>query len=240
MAFAAPWKSNDRIGSAIGVTALHALIGYAFITGTGFEVVQAAGDRLRVFDVAAPPPPPPIVEKPADSAAEGEAAPPNLKADPAPVVAPKPKIRIETPPPVVAAPIARTGPDASAGASDLAGPGTGAGGIGNGTGSGGSGDGTGAGGGKAQWKSGRITPRDYPRSASRERVGGSVVARLTVEATGRVSDCAVVQSSGHPDLDATTCRLIEKRFRYRPATNARGEPVRSVAGWRQDWWLERG
>ena len=46
---------------------------------------------------------------------EGAAASPNLKADPAPIVAPKPEIVIPVPPPVVAAPVAGTGPAPSAG-----------------------------------------------------------------------------------------------------------------------------
>ncbi len=62
--------------------------------------------------------------------------------------------------------------------------------------------------------------------------------RFTIEASGRVSGCRISRSSGDAALDSTTCRLIEARFRFRPATNARGEPVASPYGWRQSWWLE--
>jgi periplasmic protein TonB len=49
--------------------------------------------------------------------------------------------------------------------------------------------------------------------------------RCTVAITGRVVRCIVVRSSGVPELDAITPRLIEQRFVYRPATDRSGKPV---------------
>ena len=66
-----------------------------------------------------------------------------------------------------------------------------------------------------------------------------MTTRFTVGVDGRARDCAVTGSSGDAALDATTCQLIETRFRYRPARGADGQPVAEVRGWRQDWWLER-
>ena len=73
-------------------------------------------------------------------------------------------------------------------------------------------------------------------------LGGLAVGGLLgfeIGADGRVKQCTVIQSSGHADLDATTCRLIKQRFRYRPARDARGNAVPDVKGWKQTWWLER-
>ncbi|WP_242446030.1 energy transducer TonB [Sphingopyxis lindanitolerans] len=112
------------------------------------------------------------------------------------------------------------------------------GGGGNGTGAGGSGTGTG-GGSKAAWRSGTINDRDYPRDAARAKIGGEVEVRFTIQPTGRVTGCRVARSSGDASLDATTCRLIEDRFRFRPATNGAGDPITSAYGWRQSWWLEK-
>lgn len=56
---------------------------------------------------------------------------------------------------------------------------------------------------------------------------------------GRVTRCAVTSSSGSPELDAATCRLIEERFRYNPARTVDGDPVADVAGRTQRWWLGR-
>src|SRR3546814_5705674 len=122
--------------SALIAAALHALIGYAFLPGLAFECTRSSSDRLKLFDVAAPPPAledaQPAAARTADP--EGAAARPNLKADPTPIVAPKPEIVLSVRPPIVAAPVAGLGNAASAGASDRPGPGTGAGGEGAGTG----------------------------------------------------------------------------------------------------------
>ncbi|WP_260583078.1 energy transducer TonB [Sphingopyxis sp. PET50] len=63
--------------------------------------------------------------------------------------------------------------------------------------------------------------------------------RFTVETSGRATRCRVSRSSGDASLDATTCRLIEERFRFRPATDPAGRAIASDYGWRQTWWLER-
>ena len=47
----------------------------------------------------------------------------------------------------------------------------------------------------------------------------------TVQTNGRVTNCRVTRSSGVPELDGLTCRLIEQRFVYRPATDRTGRPV---------------
>lgn len=240
------WNS-DRVKSAVGVAAFHALLGYALVTGLGIDVHSAVTDRLKVFDVAPEPPPPPLQEVvasvPKTKAPEGAASPPNLKAQPSPVVAPPPEIRLEVPPPIIAAPKAGLGNDNNAGASTVIVPGTGAGGIGDGTGSGGQGSGTGGGGGvaaRARLLRGGFSDRDYPRGARRARAQGTVIVRFNVGADGRVSGCAITRSSGNADLDSTTCNLIERRYRYAPARDSQGRPVPDLMGWKQVWWIERG
>lgn len=235
---------RDRLTSVAGVAAVHAAIGYALIVGLGFEVMRAPAETLKLFDIAPEPPPPPPVEeiippKARTEASEGAAAPPGLKARPTPVVAPPPKVRLPVPSPVIVAPVAGPGIAPSAGASDIAGPGTGAGGEGEGTGSGGAGSGAGGGGPvtRPRYVSGRLVNSDYPRGA--RDAEGSVTVEFTVETDGRVSECQVTESSGNADLDTTTCRLIERRFRYDPARDAEGRAVADVTGWRQDWWIGR-
>jgi periplasmic protein TonB len=229
--------SRERVLSAAAVVLLHLLIGYAFVTGLAQRVAVRVGEELRVFDVAVPPPPPPAVEEAPEP--EGAAAPPAERADPEPVVAPKPIVPLPVPPPVTAAPVAREGAAPSAGAADTPGPGTGAGGTGTGTGAGGSG--TGAGGAaRAQRVSGRLEDRDYPRAALRARAEGSVSVRYVVGVDGRARDCAVTRSSGNTDLDSTTCRLIERRFRYRPATGADGRPAAETVTRTFDWSIPAG
>jgi protein TonB len=237
-------KNRDRLKAAVGVGAFHALLGYALITGLGYEVATKISDNLRVFDIPEPVPPP--VEEPPPpqrkaEKAEGEASPPNIVSKASPVVAPQPKIRLEVPPPVIAAPVPNEGSDRSQGVAEVPGPGTGSGGIGNGTGSGGQGTGTGGGmASSAQRESGQLSgERDYPRAARAAGVEGSVAVRFTVEPSGRVSGCQVIRSTANAELDATTCRLIEQRFRYRPALDAAGNPVPEVISRTFDWMLPR-
>jgi protein TonB len=216
----------DRVKSALGVAVCHALLGYALVTGLGFEVlIEDPRAELKLFDVPNPPPPPPVPERAPSKAEEGAAAPPNLKARPVPVVAPPPEVRLEVPPPIVAAPAAAEGNLPRSGATDRIGPGTGAGGYGNGTGSGGSGTGWGSGlATRARLIRGRLRDSDYPRSA-RRGAWESISVRFTVAPNGRVAGCTVTKSSGNVAVDTAACRLIERRFRYAPARDFRGRPV---------------
>ena len=81
---------------------------------------------------------------------------------------------------------------------------------------------------------GRYSP-DYPRELGREGIGGRVSVTFTVEANGRVTGCHVTRSSGVPELDALTCRLIEQRFRFRPSTDRYGRPIRDEVDCDHDW-----
>ena len=239
------WRiDRDRVKAAAGMVLFHLLLGYALLTGLASSITRTFSDELKVFDVPGPVPPPPQPEpepaqkKPPEK--EGEAAPPNLRSRPSPVIAPPPKVRLERPSPVVAAPLPSpvTGNDNSAGAAEVPGPGTGSGGIGTGTGSGGQGTGGGGGGGgsRAERERGAFTSRDYTRIAGRSQLRGTVYVRYTVQPTGRVSGCTVTRSSGHPELDEATCEIIEDRFRYRPARDPEGKPVAETRSSNFSWY----
>lgn len=220
-----------RAGLLVAVALAHAGL-LALLMRSGVVPAPPAAERLILFEVLAPPPtdpPPPPPPEPPPPAPAARAAPP------AKLARPKPPPPEATPRPAPVPPEAPAGPDPAAGAASQ-GAGTGLAGAGEGAGAGSSG--TGSGGGRARWQSGSITPRDYPRGLSRAGLGGSVTVALEIGADGRVTDCAVTGSSGLAELDATTCRLIRARFRYRPATDAAGNPVPGRAAWRQDWWLE--
>ncbi len=79
---------------------------------------------------------------------------------------------------------------------------------------------------------------DYPRKALKRREEGTVVFRIEVSATGRVSRCSVTRSSGSSALDETTCRLAAERLRFRPATDAAGRSrTDSIEGLKLTWRL---
>ncbi len=234
----------SRYGAAALVALIHALLLLVLVVGLSPAVRQEIGETLQVFDVTPAPQPPTPEPRPALQTAprkEGAASTANVQAVATPVVAPPPEV-----PPPVRSPIDAAdrsspleGHEPTAGNTELAGPGTGSGGSGQGTGSGSGGLGGGGGGAasRAQRESGRISDADYPRAALQAGREGTTVVRFTVGTDGRVRNCRVTRSSGHSDLDATTCRLIEQRFRYRPARNAAGEPVEEEVSRTFDWLL---
>jgi len=228
---------TDRGKAATAVALVHLALGWAIIAGLGVDFRRAIEEPLRIISISVPPAPPPVESVPAPVRRpdpEGAAAPPSLMARPTPIVAPRRERRS----PVRAAPEPQPAPTGSApraGASSVPGSGTGAGGEGSGAGSGRGGGGTGGGSARrAERISGAFDYSDHPdrgRSAGVETVG----VRFLVAPDGRVRDCAVTRSSGNPRVDSTTCRLIEQRFRYRPAADARGNAVASVVSTVFSW-----
>jgi protein TonB len=250
-------RNQDRIKSAVAVAAFHAMLGYVFVTSLGIDLGAAVDDRLKVFDVPDMPVPPPIQEatppkektkekaprlKPAPKDPEGAAAPPNIKSRPTEIVAPEPEIRLPVPPPVVAAPIAGPGAAATSGNAPFIGPGTGAGGVGTGTGSGryGAGGGRGGGAGLArgpQLIGGDVTDADYPRSALNRE--GTVYMRFLITPQGRIGRCEIARSSGHAGMDRDTCRVMQRRLRYRPARDSYGRAVSAWTEGEQEWFIRQ-
>jgi protein TonB len=47
----------------------------------------------------------------------------------------------------------------------------------------------------------------------------------------------VTRSSGSRALDSTTCRLIQSRFRYRPARDGAGKPIAETIRGEHSWEL---
>ena len=153
------------------------------------------------------------------------------------MVAPVPVIVVPVPPVMLTAPLAGSGAAPSAGAAPIPGPGNGSGGVGDGRGGGGEGDGDG--GTPLRLMSGGLDDDDYPRAALAAGIGGTVGLRFVVGIKGRVTDCMVTRSSGNADLDATTCRLIKQRLRYRPTLDAQGRPVPDVVTGEHRWTIHR-
>ncbi len=66
---------------------------------------------------------------------------------------------------------------------------------------------------------------EYPAVAVDRKKWGQVVARLQVDATGKVSDCAVVVTSGSQALDQVTCKAALANGQFEPALGPDGRPV---------------
>lgn len=241
MAYQNSVTRRQRFAAITAAFLLVALVGWAISEGMNVQIVRKWSQAMTAIQLPLPvlPPSPSVATATKDQAASGKAAPPNIKAEATAIEAPKPIIPPPQPIIVAAAPKAGDGQQSQAGTASTPGPGTGVGGAGDGLGSGGHGTGRGGGGSRPVWQSGTISDRDYPRSASSARRGGDVEVRFTIQPSGRVSGCRIHRSSGDAALDATTCRLIEQRFRFRPATNDAGVAISSSYGWRQSWWLEK-
>lgn len=251
MAFGLREQDGSRGGAVLAVLGVHALLGAGLIWGLGAPLARVTEQSLKLFQVIEPPPPPPppvvpVRHAPSETEArrfapanEGAASPANLRGRASPIVAPPPIVPIFIPPPVIAAPLPDLGTARSTGAAQEPGPGTGAGGIGQGRGSGAGGGGDGGGGYGADTPPrllrGRLRDSDYPRAAGEEGAGGIVSVRFTIALDGRAVNCRVTRSSGNGELDATTCRLIEQRYRFRPALDEAGEPVVSDMVENHEW-----
>lgn len=79
---------------------------------------------------------------------------------------------------------------------------------------------------------------DYPSRAKNRGEEGTVRVSYTITAEGRVTGCTVTASSGSPSLDSTTCRILERRFRYTPARDSAGNPVPQVKTQSVTWDLQ--
>ena len=231
-----------RVGVFVLVALLHLLAVLALIRAFAPDFAWRAIDTVvSTFAVEAPhpvPSPSPSPAAPPSAAAArpaGDAGAAGRRAVPRAVSAPRPRIAV--PREQVAPLVAGAGSADTAGARDT-GAGTGGGPAGSGSGSGGSGSGQGGGGGSPPVKiAGDInSARDYPAATRDLRIGGQVVIALTVGPDGRPGACRVVRPSRDAEADAITCRLAQARFRFRPATDAGGQPVSATYGWQQRWF----
>jgi TonB family protein len=77
--------------------------------------------------------------------------------------------------------------------------------------------------------------RDYPMKAFEKNEEGVSRFELMISPDGSIASCKILSSSGHDELDKTTCYLAQKRVKFSPARNADGTPVwgiyRSQAIW---------
>ncbi|ARS29558.1 energy transducer TonB [Sphingomonas sp. KC8] len=217
MAYADQSMSSRRV-VAIGIVALlHAVIGYAFVTGLAYNVVKKVAQDLKTFDVEEEPPPPEELPPP---------PPPEQKVEPPPVLAPPPIVSVPnpTPPPVAtvreapppiftpAAPTAPPPPPKPSVASAAKPRGN-----------------------PMTW----VTTEDYPSRALREEREGVTAVAFEITTDGRIENCRVTSSSGSPDLDDATCRNLTRRGRYTPAKDDAGNPLQSSDTRRVRWQMPK-
>jgi protein TonB len=212
-------KRGPSAASMAAVIAVHGAIGAALVLGlTVSGVIAPEPDRLILLpDRKVPPPPPPEPQPTEPSAAQPKL---HVPVPPIPIPVPRPPVdgTERVVPPV---------PTPQPGAGDTIGPVT-----------------------PIPTPSftpkaatprtnpaGWVTTDDYRSNWIRQEMTGKARFRLDVAADGRVTNCAITGSSGHPQLDAATCALVSKRAKFQPARGSEGEPVAGSYSNAIDWQL---
>jgi protein TonB len=205
-----PQASNRRLIALALAALVHLLLGYAFITGLATKVFKKIVDPIEAVPIEEelpeePPPPPPeqLEEIPVVT------PPPIVSIDrpppPTTITTESTIVRPTAPPPVMAPPAPVEAPPPPPPPAPKAEPT------------------------KAKLRGNRlklITNDDYPEASIRAEEEGRTFVRYDISAEGRVENCTVTQSSGSRRLDEATCTLITRRFRFEPARNPDGQPVR--------------
>jgi len=203
MAYADQSVSSRKIGGIVFVALLHAVIGYAFITGLAYNVVKKVATDLSVFDVQDEPPPPEELPPP---------PPPEQKIEPPPMVTPPPIVSVPNPAPPVVMAQAPVAPPVIHEMAPVAPPPPPKPSIAKAA--------------KARGNIGTwVTPEDYPSRALREEKEGVTTINFDISADGRVENCRVAASSGTAELDEAACRNFTRRGRYTPAQDAAGNKI---------------
>ena len=210
-------RRNRLLGIA-GTVAVHvAIVAVLLLFTPRFSPLPTESEPDFVaVDLNDPSPPPDDVE-------EGAAAPPSRGRTEVPSPPPPPA---PLAPPTPAEVAVDPGSGQASGLGVAAGAGAGLGGEGSGSGAGSGGSGRGAGVVTPPVRiEGGLTNADYRRARPPEGAAGTVRVSFRVRTDGRVDRCEVIGSSGYAAFDEATCRLIEQRFRFRPARDESGRAV---------------
>ncbi len=211
--------STSKIVSIGVVALLHVGLGYALVTGLAFDAAKQVFEDLKTFDVQEevppeepeePPPPPEKLDIP---------PPPKVTAPPpvnvTPVISTNTQAVTITasappaPPPPPPAPPAPPPPAAPKIAQKAV----------------------------PRGNANSITDDDYPPDAVRNEESGVTTASFVIGTDGRVASCEA--SGASASLDAQTCKLILKRFKFKPALDENGSPVSEKRSQRIRWNLPK-
>lgn len=213
-------KANHPV--AIGVVILlHVLLGYALITGLAVNVAKKVIENIETINIKEEAPPP------------EEPPPPPPKLEEIPPYVPPPVVQVETaapPPPTIttqaavpqpvppppAPPAAITPPAPPAPPPSI--PGTAPVPIA---------------------RSFEVSEDDYPDASRRAGEEGVTGVTVTIGTDGRVSACSVASSSGFPRLDEAACKIAQRRWRFKPATE-NGQPTTATIRRSYRWQLREG
>ena len=127
MGYYRPASGSDRAKAIAAVAIVHLALAAVILTGLNVRMIAQNIEALKSFDVVEDPPPPepPVPMREPQRAKEEEGAA-GKRAEPTPIVTPKPVLIVPAKPPVAAAPVAGAGVASNSGASTVgSGPGAG-------------------------------------------------------------------------------------------------------------------
>jgi protein TonB len=212
---------NRRSAAIIGVIAVHALIAYLLVTGLVYVQGPRPWHHFGGYPIPLPSPPPPTPTPTPQPSASSSPVPNPVPRPPFPFPTPGP-----TQPPLD--PFPTPGPIPTSGPTTLP---------------------TGTPTRTVAFKPKPAVPKndprkwvttdDYPARDLREGNEGTTAFRVVVGTNGRVSVCEIVKSSGHPGLDAATCKAVKARARFTPATDENGQPVAGTYSNKVLWQIPR-
>ena len=208
--------------SMAAVVAIHAAVGVALVTGLSVTGVIEKPEIFTGIDIRKPPPPPvepPQIEDPKPTTPEQQVFTPTP-----PLPIPRPDPTIDTtqflPPPHPPVPQPGNNPSFTLPAIPTPVP------MGPAIGAKPRND-------PARW----VDTDDYKSNWIRQEMTGKARFRLEIAADGKVANCTITGSSGHPELDAATCALVSKRAKFQPARTGGGEPIAGSYSNAIDWRL---
>jgi protein TonB len=211
------WR--ERPGAVVAVIAIHAVVGYALVTGLSFTQIIEAIDNPDAVDVTVPINPPPPEDTPK----------PEAKMMDNPVVAPLPPVDVSPQRPAMDTTtiippltdiVPKVIPSPTPGPSTRPSPAL---------------DPIAAipRNNPANW----VTADDYRPSWINSEMVGTARFRLQISADGRVDSCTITGSSGYAALDKATCELITRRARFDPARDSSGAKVGGIYSSSVRWQL---
>lgn len=72
----------------------------------------------------------------------------------------------------------------------------------------------------------RPSPEEYPPQALAEKRQGKAKVELAISSGGAVTDCKILESSTHMDLDSESCKLASNSAVFSPAADIAGLPTK--------------
>ncbi|WP_395623726.1 TonB family protein [Sphingomonas daechungensis] len=85
-----------------------------------------------------------------------------------------------------------------------------------------------------------LSPQDTPTRVMPSNVVQSVGIGVTVTPEGKFQSCTVEKSSGNSLLDQHTCKIVQRRARFRPAVDLAGSAAYGVYRVNISWYVGDG